>query len=111
MAKTATATLPANIPIVHIVATGGDYYRFGESGVTSHVERLSQDDTAFSSTSITFSVAGNNVTITKPAAITEGVHVVLSNGHYYRFERAVNTLALQQSSDSSLFASISLASA
>src|SRR5215831_13397718 len=100
MAKTATVTLPANIPIVHVVTTGGDYYRFGENATTSHVERNTQDDSAFSNTSITFAVGGGNVTITKPAAITEGVHVQLKNGHYCRFEHGVNVLALQDSGDS-----------
>ncbi len=109
MATKATATLPANIVAVHVAnSTTGDYHRF-EPGFTSNVniQKPGTDDGEFTTTSITFSTSGNAVTVTLPAG-SRSAHVILNNGHYYRFEAGGASITVS-GSDASLFASISFA--
>ncbi len=107
MATKATAALPSGIIAVHVAnSTTGDYHRF-EPGFTSNVniQKPGNDDAEFNTTTITFSVSGNNVTATLPSG-SRSAHVLLNNEHYYRFESSGATITVALG-DASLFTTVS----
>ncbi len=109
MATTATVTKPSGIVAVHVPhGTTGDYHRFEPNQSSTGIQKPGVDDTAFATTSVTFTVSGNTVTPTLPGAM-RSIHVVLSNGHYYRLRNGVaQTVA---SGDASLFGTVSFTAA
>ena len=94
MATTVTVTKPAAIQTVHARPTTGHYHRF-ETGVTAvTLQDPNNDNAAFNGTSVTFSAGSGTITPTFPSGMTQ-LHVLLTNGHYYRFESSGQVTALE----------------
>ncbi len=109
MATTVTVTKPAGIVAVHATSKVR-YHRF-ETGVTSaNLQDTSDDNTTFSGTSVTFSAGSGTITPTFPSGLTH-LHVILSNGHYYRFESSGQVTLLQNGDVTGSFSTISFTTA
>ncbi len=112
MTTQATVTKPAAMVAIHANTSsdGGHYHRF-ETGVsTVRLEDPTKDDPAFNTTSVTFSAGTGTITPTLPSNIKQ-LHVLLTNGHYYRFESSGQVTALQNGDVTGSFATINFTTA
>jgi hypothetical protein len=109
MVSTYTSVLPTNIILAHVVVTAsGNYYRFenqtsgSQALLKEQVSSSTTDDSAFTTTTISFSVTGTNVTITKGTGQSI-VQLKTLNGNYYRFDTGITILPLQGADTSATF--------
>ena len=106
MPTTITVSEPAGIQAVHARVSTGHYHRFEPTKTMTSLQDPVNDNSAFSSTSITFTAVGNSVVPWFPAGIVN-LHVVLTNGHYYRFEANGQAVAMQAGDSTSTFTTVS----
>jgi len=108
MATTVTVTKPAGIQTVHARSSTGNYHRF-ETGINAvRLQDPNNDNSAFNTTSVTFSAGSGTITPTFPAGITQ-VHVLLTNSHYYRFESSGQVTTLENGDVTASFQTITFA--
>ena len=108
MTTTITVTKPAAIQTVHTRHTSGHYSRFDPNITTSSLQDSVGDNAAYNGTSVTFSAGSGTITPTFPTGMAN-LHVVLTNGHYYRFESSGQITVLQNGDVTGSFTTISFA--
>src|SRR6266852_8601716 len=105
MATTITVTKPAAIVTVHARHVSGHYTRFDPNVTMSSLQDPVGDNAAYNGTSVTFSAGSGTITPTFPAGMAS-LHLVLTNGHYYRFESSGQVTTLENGDVTGSFTTI-----
>jgi hypothetical protein len=105
MVTQVTTVKPIGTITVHVRLANAHYTRFEPGLATENLQDPVNDAAAFNGTSITFSASGSGMTPTFPSGVAQ-LHLVLSNGHYYRFEASGVAVQVQNGDTSSNFGTI-----
>lgn len=106
LATKATVTKPAGMQTIHAQTHTQHYYRFEPGLVDENLQNTTDDNSDFSTTSVTFSAGSGTITPTFPSGMKQ-LHITLTNGHYYRFEATGQVTALQGGDVTGSFTTIS----